>query len=182
MAAHPALRTTRILWFALLVACFMYVGLAFGGFFPRPVVAPEPIMPIAFAGVAAMLSAASFLMPRMVYAGAARAADLATQEEVAPDGYSQKYREAMPKSVVFADPNAARNKAYALFMTPFILSLALSEAIALFGLVLSVLGFEKTVCAPFFAVGAVLILIRFPSEPSILAALERARGASFPKG
>jgi len=180
MAPHPALRTTRILWFALLLSVFLYAGLPFTGLLPPAKGPPLPIMSYALAAMSLALAVTSFLLPKTIYSGALRATQVETTEEVAPSAFSEQYRAATPKARVFVDPNAAKSKAYAVFFTPFILSLALSEAIALFGLVLASLGFDKVVYLPFFGVGAVLIALRFPNEASILAAFERAHGASFP--
>ena len=180
MAQHPTLNVMRILWMAMLVATTMYVGLAFSGVLKPPPEPVVPMMPFVFGLLALVLTIVSFALPRHLHATAARAADVEIREEAPPDTFSRHYREAMEKRRVFADPQAAMGKAYLSYMTPFILSIALSEAIALFGLVLAVLGFEKILFLPFFAVGATLIAIRFPAQPKILAAFEAARGASFP--
>ncbi|MDC3952395.1 hypothetical protein [Polyangium jinanense] len=180
MARQPRLSVLRILWFAMLLATMLYAGIAFSGIF-KPKGAPlDPMMPLVFGLLSIVLTIVSFALPRTIYTSAARNVEVETREEALPDAFSARYREAIGKRTVFADPQAATAKAYSVFMTPFILSLALSEAIALFGMVLAALGFEKMVAAPFFAAGAVLIAVRFPSERKILGAFVAARGVSFP--
>jgi hypothetical protein len=180
MRPHPALNTVRILWFALLMAIFLHMGIAYGVLPKKVAVAPDPIMPWALGGVAVLVAVMSFLVPRMTYQQAAKAADVKIAEEVASTAFPNRYREALPKRAVFAEPDAAVAKAYACFQAPFIMSIALSEAVALFGLVLAQLGFDMAVSLPFFLTGAALILNRFPQEPKVLAMFEQARGASFP--
>lgn len=180
MRSHPALLTMRILWFALLAACFLYVVIAYVFLKTPPALQPNPMMPPVFGFVSLTIAVTSFLLPRWLYQQAARAVDVKTEEEVAPSAFPERYRDAMPKRVMFSDPKAAMGKAFACFMTPFILSLALSEAIALFGFVLAQIGNPRPFTAPFFVAGAILIAIRFPTQSAILGMFERARGASFP--
>ncbi len=180
MPQHPALKTMRILWFALLAAALMYMGIGYG-LLPKLTTVPQnPEMLPVFAGVSLVLAVMSFLMPRMTYKQAVQAANVKIEEEIASSAFPNRYREAMPKRAVFAEPKAAAGLAFALFQAPFILSLALSEAIGLFGLVLSQLGFGITMSLPFFLVGAVLVAIRFPQQSTVLSMFEQARGASFP--
>ncbi|MDI3288679.1 hypothetical protein [Polyangium sp. 15x6] len=180
MAQHPTLNVMRILWMAMLIATTMYVGLAFSGILKPPPEPVVPMMPFVFGLLSLVLTIVSFALPRSIHAAAARAAEVEIREEAPPDAFSGHYREAMEKRRVFADPAAAMAKAYTSYMTPFVLSIAFSEAIALFGLVLAFLGFEKILVVPFFVAGATLIAIRFPTQPKILDAFEAARGATFP--
>jgi len=170
----------RILWFALLAATFIYMGIAYGGLAKAAVIPQEPMMVAIFGGVSLMMAVMSFLLPRMTYKQAARAASVKIEEEVASSAFPNRYREALPKRTVFSNPDAAMTKAFACFQAPFILSMALSEAIALFGLVVSQLGFPIMMSLPFFLVGAVLVAIRFPQQANVLSMFEQARGASFP--
>jgi len=180
MRPHPALNTLRIVWFALLASTFMYLGLAVGILAKT---APKPqvnAMLFALPVVALMITIMSFVLPPFLYQQAAKAGDLDVIDEVVPNAYPSRYREAMPKRQIFGDPQAAMNKAYASFMTPFILSLALSEAVAIFGLVVVMLGFGVSMGVPYFLLGAGLIAVRFPSQPKVLAKFEEVRGAAFP--
>lgn len=180
MRSHPALITLRLLWFALLAAAFLYLGVAVGVLSKNAAPAAIPIMPPVLGGVSFMIAIISFVLPPFIYAQVAKMGELEIKDEVVPSAFPERYREAMPKRQIFADPQAAMNKAYACFMTPFILSLALSEAIALFGLVLVVLGFGVFMALPFFLFGAGLIAVRFPTQTKVLAQFEKVRGAAFP--
>lgn len=180
MPPHPALKTIRILWFALLLATFLYMGVAYGVLPKNTAAPPQPFMPYVLGGLSLTIAVISFLLPRMTYKQAANNADVKISEEVVSSAFPNRYREATPKRVVFADPKDAAHKAFVCFQAPFILSLALSEAIALFGLVLAQLGFEKMISVPFFLAGAVLIAVRFPQQATVLAMFEQARGATFP--
>jgi hypothetical protein len=180
MRQHPALKTTRILWFALFASTFIYMGVAYG-VLPKNARAPEtPSMPFVFGGISLVLGVMSFLLPRMTYQQAAKTMNAKIEDEVVPNAFPDRYRQAMPKRAVFAEPNAAVGQAYACFNTPFILSLALSEAIALFGFVLSQMGFDKMISLPFFLAGAVLVAIRFPTQANVQRMFEQACGATFP--
>jgi len=180
MPQHPSLFVLRILWLALFVACLIYVGISLAGIFPKPHEPPAPLMPMLFGVVGTAIAVLSFVMPRQAYGPIARKLTVKIKEEAAPEAFAGRYRDAMQKQLVFADPKKAASAAFTAFMTPFILSLALSEAIAVFGLTLVAVGFELLVAAPFFGAGAILILIRFPTQKKVLGAFEQAHGASFP--
>jgi hypothetical protein len=183
MRQHPALMTLRILWFALFAACFVYVAIAYVALANVKKARPElldPMIPQVCAFVAVALAVASFLVPRIVYQKTARLMNPKTEEEAAPTAFPSRYREAMPKRVVFAEPEAAAKTAFTCFMTPFILALSLSEAIAICGFLVAQIGYAPTYSLPFFVTGALLVAIRFPRQSTVLGMFERARGASFP--
>lgn len=180
MRSHPALITLRLLWFALLAATFLYLGIAVGVLAKVAAKPQIPQMPATLGGLSLAIAIISFVLPPKLYSVAAKTGEIATTDEVVPNAFPSRYREAMPKRQIFADPQAATNKAYTTFMVPFILSLALSEAIALFGLVLVQMGFGVLTGLVFFFAGAVLIAVRFPTESKVRDMFEKARGASFP--
>jgi hypothetical protein len=184
MRQQPALMTLRIIWFALLASCFVYMAIAY-------VVLADvkkagsgllnPMTPTIFAVVSVALAVASFLVPRIVYQQTTRVMNSKTEEEVASSAFPDRYREAMPKRVVFAEPETAAKTAFLCFHTPFILALAFSEAVALLGFLAAQMGYPLPSSLPFFVAGALLIAIRFPRQSTVLGMFERARGASFPK-
>lgn len=180
MRSHSALMTLRLLWFALLAATFMYLGMAVGVFAKTAAKPQLPIMPYVLGGLSLMIAIISFVLPAILYARVAKMGEVGITDEAAPNAFPARYREAMPKRQIFSDPQAAMNKAFSSFMVPFILSLALSEAIALFGLVLVVLGFGVPMALPFFLLGALLIGIRFPTQAKVLGMFEKVRLAAFP--
>lgn len=180
MRSQSQILVLRILWFALLLAAFLYVGIGYGVLAKNPHPPQVPIMPMALGGLSVIVAIMSLVMPIFIYRQTVKRMDVKTTQEVAPNVFPDRYREAMPKQTVFADPEAAMKQAYASFMTPFILSLALSEAIATFGLVLVQLGFETVQSAPFFVTGILLIVLRFPRHAQVQGVFERACGAVFP--
>lgn len=150
--------TPRILWAALLFSQVMYVVLLVGGYLQVPPEPPQPILLTAISAVAMLVAALSVVLPRVLHAQAARR--LAHQEPGLPDHGA---------AVVM-------RRALGLGFAPFVLSIALSEAVAIFGLVLGVIGFHLAQCAPFFAAGMMLTLIRFPTQGRFLRPIEDAYG------
>jgi hypothetical protein len=80
-----------------------------------------------------------------------------------------------------ANPAEARAIFAGRFFTAFILSVALSEAVAVFGLAGHVAGFLPAPVALVF-VGAAIVLqaLRFPSAARCVAVTERAWNAKWP--
>lgn len=181
MLLSQSLRVTRILWGSLLGAVGVYAALAVSGLLEAPRAPSSPVLFPAFGGLAVTLAVMSFILPANVYRQAVAGVKLAVIDEPASEVFAAQYRKASPTMKVFADPAAAVTKAAMCFQTPFILSLALSEAIAMFGLVLAVLGFGVMKAALFFAAGAALIIVRFPTAAKIIEPFEAAKGASLPR-
>lgn len=157
----PTLTTPRIIWAALLGSQGIYVALLVGGLLQPPPEPPEPIMLTVISAVAMVVAAISIVLPRVMHAQGARA--LVHKEPALPDHGRQ----------------AALRRALQLGFAPWILSIALSEAVAIFGLVLGAIGFPLLSCAPFFAAGILLTLIRFPTAGRFLQPLEDAYGRRF---
>jgi|SRR5215467_11804783 len=149
-----ALRVMRILWAAIIASTvvFLVVLLRVG---PRSASSPEPVVAYALVSVAAVIGVLSFVLPARAYTQAARARALPGDTD-------------------------ARRIALVLYMTPFILSLALSEAVALNGFALGFLGFGLTWSVPLFVASWMLLLVRFPTERAILSRFSRATGAQVP--
>lgn len=165
------LRTTRVLYGALVTTTVL---LAVVSFVVQPN-APQPIQPfmeIYIAVAAVAVAVTSFILPAKTLATAATR----TRMEIVPSGVSM---EGLPLPPRFADPAGAARRAMAAAQTSFILSLALSEAVSLFGLVLHMLGAPRFVSLPFFVAGTVLAALRFPTVSRFVAPFERAHGASF---
>ena len=181
MVLTQALRTMRILWSALFLSIGIYVALVFSGVLMTTPTAPEPVLLPALGAVAVMLAAASFVVPGIIFRQAVAKSQLAIESEPVPDGFAASFRTTVPTTKVFADPRAAQKAAVMIFPTPFILALSLSEAVAMFGFVIAMMGFDRLLSVPFFAAGAVLILLRFPTERGIIEPFEKALGASIPR-
>jgi hypothetical protein len=141
----------------------------------------EPMLALAFGVAALAVVVVSFVLPRRMLTMGLRQLELEVTESVAeqPDRFGGFYRNAAAKQRLFANPKQALARAFLAFQTPFILGLALSEAVTLFGLTLAVLGFAPPLCVPFFVVGALLVAIRFPTLAALQRAVEQAYGASL---
>lgn len=177
-----ALRVPRILWGALLWSCVIYGGLIVAGIFPPAEAAlVDPPLVMALAGASVGVAVASFVLPaRMLAQGVSQLA-LETREVADPDA-AVMFRDAAPKRLEIADPVAARARIMTVYFTPFILSCALSEAVAVFGIVVAATGAASfEIALSFVAVGALLLAIRFPTAGAIEAQVERHTKARFPK-
>ena len=172
----PLLFTPRILWGALLVSTFIYL-------FVLHTLAVEPVsgselatLRIALSAVALATAVASFVIPFTMHAKGCAAATLEVKEVPDPNA-SVSFRDQTPTVRIFADADKARKKALALYFAPFILSLALTEAIAIFGLVLGMQGADWATVLPFFVAAWILYLPRFPRWKAVTGPLEKAKKA-----
>ena len=174
-APADPMNVPRILWAALFASTFMYLYVYYTAA-PRDVVPDQPIMPYVLAGVALACAVVSFVLPASFQKQAAARAKLDVKEIPDPNA-SVMFRDHTPTIRVFADPAAARKKAMQLYFVPLILALAMTEAIAVFGLVLGFLGWGSSVVLPFFAAAWLLYLPRFPRLRVAVAPLEKAHDA-----
>lgn len=178
------LLTARILWGALLASNLAYVVilqvLRSGSSMPPPTPIVTLLPMLALLGVVNL--AMSFALPRVFYARAASAYRPAVREDVAADPLGARgFRTAAASERVFAEPEAARQQALAVFMTPFILGMALAESVSIFGLVLGFLGGHYREVLPFFALGVLAQVVRFPTAEGVEGSFARAHGARFPE-
>jgi F0F1-type ATP synthase membrane subunit c/vacuolar-type H+-ATPase subunit K len=169
----------RILWVALLISVGLYAAMLGFGVVQPPRASEPPPFVIPFIGAAAMFAVMSFVLPRIIHRQAVSKTSLEVVAEPVPDAFAAGFRHAAPTQKVFVDPDVARRTAAACYQTPFILSLALSESVALLGFVLGFLGYGASVWAPFMVIAAVLMAVRFPTEQRIIAPFEAALGASI---
>jgi hypothetical protein len=182
----PSLVTARILWGALLLSTvlFLVVLLVIR---PDPPEAPQPMLLPVLALAAVASAAFSEIVPRMNYRQAARNVKLETEDEAIADPNRHAsdvlpFRETTTvMRKVAKDPKAARQRAFMIYQTAFILKMALAESIALYGFILHFLGFPLTVALPFFVVCWILMLVRFPTLEKALAPLEQALGVHIPR-
>jgi hypothetical protein len=173
------LATLRIIWGSLLAAIGLYVLVLVSGIAATPAAPQGMSLVLPLAAVALTCAGASVLVPRIVYRQAVSKIQLKIVEEPAPDAFATQYRQAAPTRKVFADPDAARRTAMICFQQPFILSIALSESVALFGLTLGILGYGMNTAAPFFAAGFCLVAARFPTEERVFGPFEASLGATL---
>jgi hypothetical protein len=177
-APTPAarLQTARILWGAMLASTAAYAGVLLGGAVPPVPDGPTLPLPILIA-VAASCAIASFLVPGILHRSALAKATFEIEElplNMAPTGYRTeglKYRRLT---------RAIYDSALRYYFTPLILSLALSESVATFGLVGAFTGQPILYCLPFIAAGALLIAVRFPTWRAAIAPIEKQCDAVAP--
>lgn len=172
---NQALTTMRIMWASLMFSVCILLVVVF-------IVPPEPgaLPPLAlplFALVALSTAVLSFVIPKRSYAAAAKSVEIPVAPSQDSGGMpAGMFQGAGPARKLPAHPDEARRRATVLFQTQFILSLALSEAVALFGFMLGHLGFSLVQFVPFFAVSLALMALRFPTEERIVAMFEAATG------
>jgi len=175
------LRVPRILWGAMFASTCVFIVVLY--FQQRtgalPTEPTEPIMLPAFAAVALGIAIVSVLYPRHLHRTSLELGKLEVVTEVDERGGAALFRDAAPTIRVFANPDEARRSAFVKYNTPFILGMAQSESIALFGFALGMLGFPLLHVLPFWLVCWVLMIIRFPTLERILGPLEKAHDAVF---
>ncbi len=151
--------TMRILWAALLVSQGIYLGLVVGQVIPPPEEPPEPVLLTGLSAAAMFSAVLSILLPRMFYRQA-----LAGPQFAHAEGMAQ-------------GPDGVLGVALRLAFAPFIIGCALAESVAIYGLILGLIGFSLLTVAPFFAAGAMLMLVQFPTEGRFRGPMEEALAA-----
>ncbi len=145
-----------------LLSVGIFAGMTF--FVPQdPELVLEPIMVPVFGAVALVSAAMSFILPGIISKPGYENPRVKLREIPDPESSIQVSGQT-PMIKVVADPQEFRQRAYALFLTPWILSIALSESVAIFGLVLFFMGATLPMIAPFFGVALILVALRFPTE------------------
>jgi hypothetical protein len=177
---QQALRTQRVVWASILLTTVVLAAVLVAGIRSPEAERQDVLLPV-LSALALVLSIMSFALPAYIHAQALARLQLPTTLEPDPTAEVPIHQKDPPLRKVVADPALARRRAAAVFQTPLILSLALSEAVGLFGFVLGFLGFELAEVAAFFVVSWGLIVTRFPTEERMVAPLERALGARVPR-
>lgn len=146
----PPLMTLQIIWVSLLLSAGMYVGLSFIIPFGGAGAMDTSVLELAFTVASLGLLAASFVLPRRMLASAV--AQGAGTTDVA----------AIPLKELVAKAQA-----------PWIVRLAMCEAVAIFGLILVCLSQRPMKVLPFGALAVLAMLAAFPSESALRRAAER---------
>jgi F0F1-type ATP synthase membrane subunit c/vacuolar-type H+-ATPase subunit K len=167
----------RIIWAALLFSTITFLVAGYVSISSRsePLM-PDPIMLPALALVSVGIAAASVQLPRHLLIQSFQAAkyevnDLPKEERM--------FQEARGRARRFANPDAVRSSLGPKVQTPFILSMALAEAVALNGFVLWFLGFPLTQAIGFFIVCWVLMIAHFPNPARYVQVLEKLYDADL---
>lgn len=169
------LRTVRILWGALTSTNAIYL-LVIASHFRWPDAIPEHL-PILLGALAFGLAIASVVLPARGFDMSLRTMKVEMIDM--PGEVVGGFRESAPITRVIAEPDRVLENALTRFQTPFLLGMALAESISLFGFMLGFMHASAMVYAPFFAVGAALMLSKFPTAARIREAVERVKGASL---
>lgn len=150
---------------------------------PIEPVKPEPLL-LPMIGFFALTSLVmSFFLPWKLGNLARRAQKLEIIESADPNASSDVIPGAAgPKRRVFADPKKAMGAAFMTYQTPFILGMALSESVALCGLILWMSGFGFAEGMPFVVVAWISMALRFPTLDKVIVPFERAHDATLPRG
>jgi len=147
------------MWLALLMSQGMYLTLLnVPGLIDVSPVPPPAMTRFLLAAMALSVAVASFVVPRLLWNSALK---------------QTSYR--APQDTAREHDDAALGQGMKLGMVPFILGLALNEAVAIFGLVLGFLGEHWYFTTPFFALAIVLMLVRFPTEATFVGPLRQSR-------
>lgn len=154
------LRTLKILWLALFASLAGYVMVVvFARGMPQPPLQAAALGANSSALIGALALAAvgaagaSFILPRVML------------------------KAVMKKLDAQFEPLSARE--LGLYRGPFVIGVALSQSVALFGLVLGVLHYGAVDYVPFFVAGALLMLAHYPLASRVRVALDRARGGGY---
>jgi hypothetical protein len=181
MTPSQRLQTPRILWFAMFATTFLFIGFRF--VLPtQPVEAQPFILPVL--GLVAMTCLVmSFVMPNVTGRQARLSHKLAVVEAADPNATSDVIPGASgPTRRVFADRAKATKVAFATYQTGLILGMALSESVAICGMMLWFMGFGLAEGLPFFVLAWISMGLRFPTLEKVFVPLERAYDAVIPRG
>lgn len=175
----------RVLWAALIATPGLY-AMVLVVTHKAEATAPGPngVMVVGLTAGALIVAALSVVLPgAMARRGAARTEPATREEQTYSDAGDHGFREAATATTTRAlvDPAAAEAAAFRAAFTPFVLGMALAEAVANFGFVLGFLGGGLRLAGPFFAACVALQAVRFPTRAGVLARYEAAVGARFPR-
>jgi hypothetical protein len=172
----PALdfRVPFILWGALFSSTFMLLAVVFVAA-PPPAEPLDPMLVPILGAVAVGEAIMSFVLPAQLLRNGLQRLSIPTreiQDPTALPGLGKTLR-------VPIDSAAAVRALMTVTMTPFILALALSEAVALTGFSLGFMGAPKEQCLPFFIASWVLLLLRFPRPKALIEHASRTLRIQF---
>ena len=170
-----ALATMKVMWASISFSTviFLVIGTTAA---PAPEEPPQMVMLFAFAALSLGLVGASQLVPKQVLIAALKAQKFQVLE---PEAQERMFNDSPRRGRKFAQPDQVRQKLIQSAQSPFILGIALSEAVAIMGLVLMMLGFQLQHSLGFFVVSWVLLLSKFPKLESFERVLEATYDAEL---
>ncbi|MEM1413304.1 MAG: hypothetical protein AAGH15_00310 [Myxococcota bacterium] len=165
------MRTPLVLWAAMLASTGIYLlVLKVAAPPPQPV---DPTMALALNAAGVMIAVSSVVVPMLVWRAALGTLRPQIEEVPDEDADAGLFRDAVPKKRVVRGAMAFFEAAHTKGFAPFVLSLALSEAVCLVGFVLAFMGHPPIHWAPLYAVGVLLLAARFPTIARLTGSLER---------
>lgn len=171
------LRVVRIIWFVLVVEAVWLpiVGVLAG---PEELVG-EPAMLWALAAVSLVVLAVSVILPRRMLIQGLSQRSIEVVEQADPEVVPGFYRDKAPMRRVFADPRDAQSAIAPRYNVYIILTVSLRNAVALFGLVLLMMGFSLVEALPFSVVSFIAMVVAMPRRAQAVGLLEEAKNAKL---
>lgn len=171
----------RLLWAALLMSQVVYAAMILVPGLIESMVAPDDGAPIVgFVAFAVGSAIASFVVPTLLRRKGVAAQRFELREVPDPSA-PVGFRGTAPTLREYADVPAVHAAARTAGFAPFVLSLALSEAISMTGIAAGFLGHPPVVWGAFVAVGMTLTAMRFPTEATFFAPVEQHTGVRVPR-
>lgn len=169
----------RILWAALFVSTWLYVVVLF--VLAPPMTEQDPTFALVLGMAALSTASLSILLPPRIRRAALTRVELPIIERPDAQGV-HLFRDSPAMVTVFADTQRALARATETYFTAFILGMALSEAVSLFGFMLRFLGYGWPYALPFFLLCWALMLSRFPTRAALVGPVEQHFGAKLAVG
>ncbi len=130
----------RILWWCFVASLLIYVGVAYLVAVPATSHTAQPVLVVVFGLLSAAIGIASLIYRRHALSGPIQRGAL---NPMTPDGLQKAF-------------------------PPFVVNLALSESVAIFGLVLALLAGQGAYSIPFILAALALLYAHRPTAPDLL--------------
>ncbi len=175
----PNRRTRTLLWAALTVYAFGSVLVSV--FLHEPDAVADPTIVWALIGVAVLDAGMSFALPLWLFHNGLKQRSPIDVEDVADPDAEALFRDMSPTKRVFSDPELARDTFQRTTYTPAIIGWALGVSVAMYGILLAIIGgLPLAVSVPFHVVAGALVLAQPPSHPWFRRIFESFYGARLP--
>ncbi len=171
------LRTLRTQWLVLTASNLAFAGIVTSGMLTERGGTPPHLAEL-FAAMSLGIAIVSVAFPARHLDLALRRMRVHVSEHAGEIVGS--FRASVPIRRVIDEPERVVADALGTYQTPFLLGMALTEAIALFGVMLGFQGTPVWACLPFFALALAIMIAKYPSVEIVTRALERVTNASCP--
>ncbi len=164
------MRVPWILWAAMLMSTGVYLLVL--AVAQRAEAPPDRLMAILLNVVALGIAVSSVAVPLLLWRVARATLEPGVDEVPDHDAEPGLFRDAVPTKRVIPEGRELVAEALTKVFTPFVLSLALSEAVCIFGFLVAFLGHPPLLWVPLYALGVVLLLLRAPKLSRLVRNLE----------